>query len=247
MNVFSLLIPFILGLLAGYFVNYISDVFPVTRRFSQPTCPNCTATFSWKDYLLLQACRSCGRKRGVRTYLVFLILLAATLYFWINPPSRIGFLLGYLLLAYLGVVFVIDLEHRLIMHPVSITGAVLGLGIGSYAHGLVPTLIGGAFGFGSMLLLYFLGEVFTRYMSKRRGELVDEVALGFGDVNLCGITGLLLGWPVILAGILFTIFAGGIGSLLVIAIMVVRKRYSAFTPIPYAPFLIFSILFYLFR
>jgi hypothetical protein len=140
-------------------------------------------------------------------------MLAATVYFWIDPPVRIGFLLSYILLVYLGVVFVIDLEHRLIMHPVSITGAILGLGIGSYANGLVPTLLGGAFGFGSMLLLYYLGEVFTRYMSKRRGEPVDEVALGFGDVNLCGVTGLLLGWPVILAGILFTIFAGGIGSI----------------------------------
>lgn len=247
MNLLSLLIPVILGLLAGYLVNYVSDVLPFTRRFSQPNCPNCSTPFSWKDYLLLQACRSCGHKRSVRTYLVLLVMLAATVYFWIDPPVRIGFLLSYILLVYLGVVFVIDLEHRLIMHPVSITGAILGLGIGSYANGLVPTLLGGAFGFGSMLLLYYLGEVFTRYMSKRRGEPVDEVALGFGDVNLCGVTGLLLGWPVILAGILFTIFAGGIGSLLVIAYMLIRKRYNVFTPIPYAPFLIFSVLFYLFR
>jgi leader peptidase (prepilin peptidase) / N-methyltransferase len=247
MNLLSLFIPVILGLLAGYLVNYVSDVLPFTRRFSQPNCPNCSTPFSWKDYLLLQACRSCGHKRSVRTYLVLLVMLAATVYFWIDPPVRIGFLLSYILLVYLGVVFVIDLEHRLIMHPVSITGAILGLGIGSYANGLVPTLLGGAFGFGSMLLLYYLGEVFTRYMSKRRGEPVDEVALGFGDVNLCGVTGLLLGWPVILAGILFTIFAGGIGSILVIAYMLIRKRYNVFTPIPYAPFLIFSVLFYLFR
>jgi leader peptidase (prepilin peptidase)/N-methyltransferase len=247
MNLISLFIPVILGLAAGYGVNYVSDVLPFTRRFSQPACSNCSAPFAWKDYLLLQACRSCAHKRSTRTYLVLFILLAATIYIWISPPSRIGFWLGYLLLAYLGVVFVIDAEHRLIMHPVSITGAILGLGIGLYAHGLVQTLIGGAFGFGSMLLLYFLGEAFTRYMSKRRGEVIDEVALGFGDVNLCGITGLLLGWPVIVAGILFTIFAGGIGSLLVIAYMLIRKRYNAFTPIPYAPFLIFSILFYLFR
>lgn len=247
MNLISLLIPLILGLVAGYLVNYIADVLPLTRRLSQPACPNCSAPYPWKDYLLLRACRSCGRKRSLRTYIVLLVMVAATVYFWVNPPARIGFFIAYILLAYLGVVFVIDLEHRLIMHPVSITGAILGLGIGSYANGLVPTLIGGAFGFGSMYLLYYLGEMFTRYMSKRRGELVDEVALGFGDVNLCGVTGLLLGWPVILAGLLFTIFAGGVGSLLVIAVMLVRKRYSPFTPIPYAPFLIFSVLFYLFR
>ena len=247
MNLISLLIPIVLGLAAGYLVNYVSDVLPFTRRFSQPVCTSCGKTFAWKDYFLLQACSSCGHKRNPRTYVVLLILTAATIYIWLVPPGKINFLLAYILLAYLGVVFVIDLEHRLIMHPVSITGAILGLVIGIFAHGLVPTLLGGAFGFGSMLLLYYLGEAFTRYMSKRRGEVIDEVALGFGDVNLCGVTGLLLGWPVILAGLLFTIFAGGIGSLLVIAYMIMRKRYNAFTPIPYAPFLIFSVLFYLYR
>lgn len=197
--------------------------------------------------MLLRAYSSCGHKRKPRTYYVLLILAAATIYVWLKPPNKINFFLAYLLLTYLGIVFVIDLEHRLIMHPVSIAGAVLGLVIGFFAHGLVATLLGGAFGFGSMLLLYFLGEAFTRYMSKRRGEPIDEVALGYGDVNLCGITGLLLGWPVILAGIFFTILAGGVGSLLVIAYMLIRKRYNAFTPIPYAPFLIFSVLLYLFR
>lgn len=247
MNPTSLIIPILLGLAAGYLVNYISDVLPYTRRLSQPACQNCGNTFVWKDYLLLQACNSCGQKRVSRIYFVLLVFLAATVYIWLIPPKRINFLLAYILLAYLGVVFVIDLEHRLIMHPVSYTGAVLGLVIGIYAHGIVLTLLGGAFGFGSMLLLYYLGEVFTRYMSKRRGEVIDEVALGFGDVNLCGVTGLLLGWPVILAGLLFTIFAGGVGSLLVIAYLFIRKRYNVFTPIPYAPFLILSVLFYLYR
>lgn len=247
MNLTSLFIPIILGLAAGYLVNYLSDVLPFTRRFSQPTCRNCGKTISWQDYITLKTCPSCGQKSKSRTYLVLLIMLAATIYIWLKPPIRINFWLAYLLLAYLGVVFVIDFEHRLIMHPVSITGAFLGLIVGFLANGWVPTLLGGAFGFGSMLLLYYLGGAFTRYMSKRRGEIIDEVALGFGDVNLCGVTGLLLGWPVILAGILFTIFAGGIGSLLVIAYMLIRKRYNAFTPIPYAPFLILSVLFYLYR
>lgn len=247
MNSTSLLVPILLGILAGYVINYISDVLPYTRRFSQPTCPECSELIEWRDYLLLKKCDSCGHKRSIRTYVVLLVMIAGTLYIWLNPPNRINFILAYLVLIYLGVVFVIDLEHRLIMHPVSITGAFLGLVVGIFANGVIPTLLGGAFGFGSMLLLYYGGELFTRFMSRRRGEEIDEVALGFGDVNLCGITGLLLGWPVILAGLLFTIFAGGIGSLLVIAYMLVRKKFNAFTPIPYAPFLIFSILFYLFR
>lgn len=243
----TIVIPILAGIVGGWLINYLSDVLPRTRRISRPTCPNCNKENTWNSYLLLKPCVSCGEKRQKRTYYVFLIILGASLYIWLSPPKLIGFWFGYLLLVYLGVVFVIDFEHRLIMHPVSYAGAAIGFVIGLYANGFVPTLIGGAFGFGVMLLLYFLGEVFARYMAKRRGQAIDEVALGFGDVNLAGITGLLLGWPLIGAGLLFTIFAGGIGSLIVIAVMLIRKRYEAYTPIPYAPFLILSVIFFVFR
>lgn len=246
MNV-SILIPIALGWLAGYLVNYLGDVLPVTRRFSQPVCPKCGQGLPWPTWLLLRGCAACGQKRSPRTYLAQFLMVAGALYVWLVPLSRLNFPLALLLLTYLGIVLVIDLEHRLILHPVSIVGALLGFGIGLYAHGLKPTLIGGAFGFGVMLVFYFLGEAFARQMSKRRGQEIEEVALGFGDVNLSGITGLLLGWPVILAGLLFTIFVGGLASLLVIVVLLLRKRYQAFTPIPYAPFLILSILLYLFR
>ena len=243
----TILLPLLLGLIGGYFVNYIGDVLPTTRRFSQPACRHCENSFPWKGYFLLRNCPTCGRRRSLRTLLVMVLLLASTVYLWIQPPSRLGFLLAYLIAVFLCIVLVIDFEYRLILHPVSMAGAVLAFGTGWGVHGLATTLIGGAVGFGSMLAFYFLGEVFARYMAKRRNETIDEVALGFGDVNLSGIAGLFLGWPVVLAGLLFAIFAGGIGSLLVIAVMLIRKRYQAFTPIPYAPFLVLAILFYLFR
>jgi prepilin signal peptidase PulO-like enzyme (type II secretory pathway) len=246
MNI-MLLIPVLSGWMAGYIVNYCGDVLPFTRRFSQPVCRNCGTVQPWKEYLLFQNCGACGEQRSPRSFIVQLIFVITTVYLWVDTPSRLGFYLAFVISIYLGIVFLIDFEHRLIMHPVSIVGAILAFGTGVYVHGLVPTLIGGAVGFGSMLAFYFLGEVFARYMSKRRNQEVDEVALGFGDVNLSGIAGLFLGWPVILAGLLFTIFAGGAGSLIVIAVMLIRKRYQAFTPIPYAPFLILSIIFYLFR
>lgn len=199
------------------------------------------------DYLLLRPCRSCGSPRSWRSYPVQAVLLIATLYMWVDPSKRLGFWLSFILLIFLAVVFVIDVEHRLILHPVSLTGAVLGLGIGIYLHGLTTTLIGGAVGFGSMLVLYYLGEVFTRYMSKRRGEQIDEVALGFGDVNLAGIIGLLLGFPLVIFGLLFAILVGGAFSLLLVLVMLFRRKYQAFTAIPYGPFLILSVLYALYR
>ena len=98
-----------------------------------------------------------------------------------------------------------------------------------------------------MLAFYFLGEVFVRFMSKRRNETIEEVALGFGDVNLAGITGLLLGWPGIILGLLFAILAGGLVSLLIVIGMLIRRQYKAFSAIPYGPFMILSILVLLLR
>ena len=183
----------------------------------------------------------------MRTYVLQVLIPVITLYLWLVPPRQIEFLLAFILLIYLMLIATIDIEHRLILHMTSIAGALIGLGIGIYLHGVVLTLIGGAVGFGVMLAFYYLGEVFVRYMSKRRNETIEEVALGFGDVNLAGITGLILGWPGIILGLLFTILAGGLISILVVVVMLFRRQYKAFSAIPYGPFMILSILVLLFR
>jgi prepilin signal peptidase PulO-like enzyme (type II secretory pathway) len=150
-------------------------------------------------------------------------------------------------MTYFGVVVVIDLEHRLIMHPVSLAGAAIGCIFGIINHGLVNTVVGGAAGFGIMLLFYLLGVLFVRIASRSSGEEITEVALGFGDVNLAGVLGLLLGWPGVIGGIVLAIFLGGIVSGIFLVVQKVRKRYQAFQALPYGPFLVLStvILFYL--
>jgi leader peptidase (prepilin peptidase)/N-methyltransferase len=57
---------------------------------------------------------------------------------------------------------------------------------------------------------------------------------------LSGVLGMLLGWPGIAAGLVYTIFLGGIGSLVVILYLVLRKKFKAFTAIPYGPFLLLA-------
>ena len=250
----TLTFPLLLGWLSGWLVNYLADVLPITRKFSRPTCPQCQSPFSWSDYLFYTNCKSCGRCRTFRTLVVQIVMVILPAILWIFPRAWLPFPLAFILLIYLAVVLVIDLEHRLILHPVSLAGAVLGLGIGIYlnsyhstlSNGIIKTLIGGAFGFGVMLVFYFIGEWYVRRMSKKRGLSPDEVALGFGDVNLSGILGMLLGWPSIFAGRLFAVFAGGIVSLGIIVGMLITKKYKVFTAIPYAPFLILSALYLIF-
>ena len=137
MNI-TLIIPLILGWLAGLFINYASDVLPVTRRFSGPACKECGASYSWADYLTLRACRSCGERRSLRTWLVQIFALASFSYFWLFPSKALGIPLGMIVLIYFGIITVIDLEHRLILHPTSVAGAILGFIVG-FARGGRPS------------------------------------------------------------------------------------------------------------
>jgi leader peptidase (prepilin peptidase)/N-methyltransferase len=162
----------------------------------------------------------------------------AAVYLYFIPSTRLGFGPGYLLLAYFGIVAVIDLEHRMILDQVSLTGAVLTLAVGFWLHGLAYTFLGAIAGFGIMYILYYTGIWYSRWVSRRRGQEESEVALGFGDVNLGGVLGLLLGWPGIVAGLLLAIIIGGVFSLVYIVSLLIRRKWQPFMAIPYAPFLL---------
>jgi leader peptidase (prepilin peptidase) / N-methyltransferase len=250
-----IIIPLLLGWVSGWLLNYLADVLPVTRKFSQPTCPKCQAKYSWGDYLLFRNCSSCGNRRSLRTLILQAVMTLVPVLLWIFPRPWLPFPLAVIILDYLILVLVIDLEHRLVLHPVSLLGALLGLIVGIYSNsyhttlkaGVITTLLGGVFGFVVMLAFYFIGELYVRRMAKTRGLSADEVALGFGDVNLSGILGLILGWPTIMVGLLFAVLAGGLVSIIIIVSMLLRKSYKAFTAIPYAPFLILSAIYVLLR
>ena len=260
MNV-TVLIPILLGWVAGLFINYVADVLPWTRRFSQPACRHCQNPFSWSDYLLLRSCRNCGSARSVRTWLVQILTIAAFVYFWLFPPRVLGLPLGLLVLIYFGIITVIDLEHRLILHPTSLVGAVLGLIVGTVIHsradglllGAGKSLLGGLFGFAVMFLLYQFGTLAARYRARKlqaAGRAPDdEEALGGGDVYLAGVLGLMLGWPFIWDVLVLGVLLGGVISLLFIVALFVRQRYSSealMTFLPYGPFFILSAFYKLF-
>lgn len=238
-----------LGLILGYFINYLSDVLPRTRNFSQPICAMCESPRHFRDYIFLRNCTNCetGVTSRFKLVLVFSAFIVGLL--WLYPPHHLVFWLSIICFVYLSVIAIIDLEHRVILNQMAIAGIILGLITGISINGIIPTLIGGAAGFGIMLALYLLGELFSRYMAKKRGIESDEVALGFGDVNLGGILGLMLGWPVILACLLFAILFGGLISGGIVTWMLIKHDYKPFTAIPYAPFMIISgsVLLYLLK
>ncbi len=204
-----------LGVLAGGLINYLSDHLPVWRALTRPRCTQCESYQPFGNYLVWpRQCGVCGHRRRARSLLIDAFAVSATVWMALTPPPRIGFGYGYLLLIFFTLVVVIDLEHRLILHPISAAGGILGLIAGVSLHGLSATLMGGAVGFLVMWGFYQLGALFTRLVGRLRGSPVEEIALGFGDVTLAAILGLLLGLPNILLALLLAILAGGVASLL---------------------------------
>lgn len=256
---FTLVYPIALGWLAGVFINYLSDVLPHTRRFSQPLCRDCQAPFSWIDYLALRACRNCGILRSLRTWIVQVLMPASFAYFWLFPPKALGLPLSLIVLTYFAVITVIDLEHRLILHPTSLFGAVLGLFVGltiyqgalgmPLLNALGASVLGGLIGFGFMYALYLIGMVVARYRARKMQADDEEEALGGGDVYLAGVLGLMLGSQFILNGLVSGILLGGLVSVVLVVVLLLRRRYfsqSLMTFIPYGPYLIagaFRVLF----
>ncbi|NOG49568.1 MAG: hypothetical protein HND48_09075 [Chloroflexi bacterium] len=108
---------------------------------------------------------------------------------------------------------------------------------------IVEALIGGAVGYGVFFLLYQGGFLFTRIMSKRRGREIKEVAFGYGDVMLAGVVGLLIGWRLFLFSMYITIILGALGALLfILSRRLLGTRYSAFTALPYGPYIVAGAL-----
>lgn len=168
---------------------------------------------------------------------------------WNSPPEKLGYLLGLVLFSYFGVVFVIDLEHRLILHPTSVFGAILGIITGFLKRGIVSTLLGALAGLLIMLLFYYLGVLFSRYRAQRMKaaghEVDDEEALGAGDVILVTVLGFIVGWPLIWFCLLFGILLGGAVSLFFLAGLIITRKYSSNSMmifLPYGPYLITSAI-----
>jgi leader peptidase (prepilin peptidase) / N-methyltransferase len=241
------IIAIIIGWLSGVVVNYVADVLPLRRRLTKPFCIQCDSDQTWFSYFLWpRKCPICSHSRGFRVWVVEGFNIAASILISQYPPKGLGYIMGMVVLVYFGVVVLIDLEYRLIMHPVSLVGAFLGVVVGILRVGWMKALIGGVVGFGIMWLLFIGGVLIIKLIDRARGRPVNDVALGFGDVNLSGVLGLMLGWPLILVSLIVSVLIAGLVSLIYIVIKLITGRYSAFMALPYGPFLVIGAVIFIY-
>ncbi|HVO43055.1 MAG TPA: hypothetical protein VMT34_10545 [Aggregatilineales bacterium] len=173
--------------------------------------------------------------------------IAMTLGFvWISEEyasnSHLPFLLFYA--AVFALVVIIDLEHRWVLFDTIWPPALVAIAEAAFVPGrigLIDCLRGGLYGFGILLGLYILGLLFAKAVGLLTGRRVGRTVLGFGDVRLGTLSGLILGWGALGPALLLMILSGAIAALVFIVYKVIKtRRYRIFSAIPYGPYVVFG-------
>jgi leader peptidase (prepilin peptidase) / N-methyltransferase len=254
----AFILVFIYGWLAGIVVNALADDLPRRVRPELPHYPDgeTRPLVAWSAVLAFLS-GYWGSSNGVMlkfrhlwAEIGTLILCLATYSATSARPDasalQIAFWMVYA--AIFALIVVIDIEHKLILFVVINPFVVLAVADAVLTGGSAPpvlldALLGGALGYGIFFLMYQGGFLFTSVMGRARGEEIREVAFGYGDVMLAGVVGLVLGWKLFLFAMTFTIILGAIGALLYLVLLrLIGSRYSAFTALPYGPYIVAGCL-----
>ena len=121
------------------------------------------------------------------------------------------------------VLFVIDLEHRILPDVITLPGIVIGFAFSLFLPpGWRESLIGIVLGGGS---LWLMGELYFR--------IRHEEGMGFGDVKMLAMIGAFLGWKLMLLTLVLSSFLGSIVGVAIIAINRGDMKYA----LPFGTFL----------
>ena len=125
------------------------------------------------------------------------------------------------------IIFVIDLEHGLILNKVVYPGMIFALILAVFLslpwlgdcplHGIANAGIGGSIGFALFLFL----------------ALISHGGIGWGDVKLAALIGFATGFPLVLVALIIGAILGGVAAVILLAM---RKR-GRHETIPFGPFL----------
>ncbi len=220
-----------IGTAVGSFLNVCIYRLPLGLSPAWPAshCPACRAPVKPYDnvpifsYLWLRGrCRSCKAPISIKYPIVEIITGAMFLgsFMMFDSPVLIQRLL---FACAMVVLFVVDLEHRILPDVITLPGIVVGFAFSLFMPpGWVDSLIGIAVGGGS---LWLLGEVYFRI----RGE----EGMGFGDVKMLAMIGAFLGWKLMLLTLILSSFVGSIVGVAMIALHRGDMKYA----LPFGTFL----------
>ena len=219
---------FILGLCIGSFVNCATYRLEKKKKITgRSFCPSCKHTLSWRDlfpvfsFLLLRGkCRYCHKEISVQYPLVE--LATGILFMLLFVPQNITASIFYWIVScFLIIIFIYDLKHYIIPDKVLFPAIIITLIYRLFENftSLPNFLIAAIIASGFFLAIFLISQ--GRWM-------------GFGDVKLAVLLGLLLGYPNIFVALFLAFF---FGAIIGVILMVFEKK-SLKSEIPFGPFLI---------
>jgi leader peptidase (prepilin peptidase) / N-methyltransferase len=240
------------GACIGSFLNVLILRLPKKETLGgRSHCQKCLHVLGTKDlipivsYLFLSGrCAHCKKRISVRYVLIEVItaFLFLVTWFLIRPaaaPDYLELFRAWFLVSLFLVVFVIDLEHYLILDRIIIPGVIAIIivnflldsitgqhffSLGSATFGGIISAFSSSFPF--FALWYFSGGAW----------------MGFGDVKLVVFLALALGWPYIWICLLLSFF---LGTLISIPLLISGKKHMA-SKLPFGTFLAASATIVLF-
>ena len=231
----------VLGLLIGSFLNVVIYRVPRGESVVSPRsrCPGCDQEIAARDnipvlsWLILRGrCRNCAE--GISARYPIIEITHALL--WLVMLWRFGWsweLPAYLYFATVGLALaVIDIDTKRLPNPLTLPSyAVLGVLL------LMPAVADGEW---SAYLRAWLAALalFGFYFLL---ALVYPAGMGFGDVKLAGVLGLVLGWlgwgVLVVGGFLGFLLGALVGSVLMLG-----NRASRKSKIPFGPFMLLGAM-----
>ncbi len=247
----SILIAFIFGAMVGSFLNVCIARIPNDESIVNPPshCPKCKAAIAFSDnvplfsYLWLRGrCRSCSETISPRYFIVELLmgLMAVALLYRFGLSYE--FLVGFIFVAAMIVISVIDLDVRIVPDVISLPGIVLGFFFSVVGYffvagtdDIIPTpvssVVGILAGGGFLLATAWIYE-----------KITGVEGMGGVDIKLLGMMGAFLGWPSVPVTLFIASVLGSIIGLLCMAITGAGRRLA----LPFAPFLCSGAVIHLF-
>jgi leader peptidase (prepilin peptidase) / N-methyltransferase len=250
------IVLFLLGLCIGSFLNACIYRVPRGISLSRPRrsfCFSCKTPIAWYDnlplisYIALRGrCRRCGVSYSIRYFFVELstgLLFTMGLLFF--GGDVVPLLVYLVLVSVLTVIFLIDVDRKIIPDQLSLTGIPLGLLL-SVVVWLVPlsgrfpvqtpleALLGIATGYLILWVIRWGGSIAFR-----------KEAMGMGDLKLLAMLGGFIGWESALYTVVLSSFLGAIVGVSgkIIDKLMRREGAGALSEIPYGPFLSIAGLF----
>ncbi len=230
----------LVGLTVGSFLNVCIDRLPRGESVVRPPshCDGCQRRLGVRDlipvisYLQLRGrCRHCGA--SIPRKLLWVELVTGAIFgllFWRYGLSlELGVLIFYACLFI--IIFVIDLEHQLILnrvvYPAMVVALLLALApLPWLGEAMTDRLASAGLGAGVGFFLFLLLAVISRG------------GMGWGDVKLAGLIGLATGFPLVV----FSVVLAAVLGILAAAVMAAARRRKFRQALPFGPFLAVSTM-----